>query len=191
MPFQQCHGDRGKDEGAMAGQIKVSIEQLENYGPYQPRMRRVALFSVANDFEAHGLPMPPNTDTLLAQNWCRLVSQRLGVSYIANIPYSTDSVGEVARSWSPYYLDFDEFYNRVRDFVEWHMKRLSFKPDKVIILIGHGGNRRLPEREKALTDALGVPVQCLLPGVSELLIYPEFEAIDVIYDIAVKGGEHA
>jgi hypothetical protein len=175
----------------MPEKVTVPIDQIENYGPYQSRMRRVALFSVANDFEAHGLPMPPNTDTLLAQNWCRLISQRLGVSYIAHIPYSTDSVGEVARNWSPYYLDFNEFSDKLRDFVAWHLKRLNFEPEKVVILIGHGGNRRLPEREESLTAALGVPVQCLLPGVSELLIYPEFEAIDVIYDIAVKGGEHA
>jgi hypothetical protein len=175
----------------MVENIRVSEHQLETYGPYEPSMRKTALFSVANDFEAHGYPMPPHTDTLLAQNWCRLIVRRLGLSYVAHIPYSTDSAGEIARNWSPHYLPFEQFYEKLRDFVAWHIERLSFKPERVVIVIGHGGNRDLPERQDELTAALGVPVQCLLPGVSEALVYPEFEALDVIYDIVAQGGEHA
>jgi len=164
---------------------------LENYGPYNSEMRRTAMFSVANDFEAHGYPMPPQTDTLLAQNWCRLITRRIGASYVAHIPYCTDSVGKIATNWSPNYIPFDEFYSRLKDFVQWHIQRLSFAPAKVAIIIGHGGNRQLPEHDHNLSDALGVPVRCLQPGVSEALVYPEFEALDVVYEIAAKGGEHA
>ncbi|RJP26350.1 MAG: hypothetical protein C4520_00755 [Candidatus Abyssobacteria bacterium SURF_5] len=175
----------------MLSEPTVTENQIETYGPYQPRMQKIALFTVANDCEAHGYPMPPHTDSLLAQNWCRLITQRLGAPYAAHIPYCTDSAGEIARRWSPRYLPFDEFYDKLRDFVKWHVERLSFQPEKVAIIIGHGGNRELPERQQHLSGILGMPVQCLLPSVSEPLIYPEFEALDVIYDIAAKGGEHA
>lgn len=175
----------------MADEIRVTEEQLETYGPYEPSMRKTAMFSVANDFEAHGYPMPPHTDSLLAQNWCRLITRQLGISYVAHIPYSTDSVGDVARTWSPRFMPFDQFYEKLREFVAWHLSRLSFKPERVAIIIGHGGNRGLPERQDDLTKALGLPVQCLMPGVSEALVYPEFEALDVIYEIAAEGGEHA
>ncbi len=171
--------------------LKVPVEQLEGYGPYDTEKRRIAMFSVANDFEAHGYPMPPHTDTLLAQNWCNLISKQIGASYIAHIPYCTDSTGDIALNWSPLYIPFEEFYVKVRDFVKWHVERLSFEPTKVAIIIGHGGNRDLPERDADLSDAVGFPVSCLLPGVSEALIYPEFEALDVIYEIAAAGGEHA
>ena len=171
--------------------LKVPAEKLDDYGPYTSEMRRIAMFSVANDFEAHGYPMPPQTDTLLAQNWCRLITRRIGASYVAHIPYCTDSVGEIARNWSPNYIPFEEFYSKLRDFVQWHMQRLSFRPTKVAIIIGHGGNRQLPERDRDLSEFLGVPVSCLQAGVSEPLVYPEFEALDVVYEIATKGGEHA
>ncbi len=171
--------------------LKVTAEQLDGYGPYEPEMRRMALFSVANDFEAHGCPMPPHTDTLLAQNWCRLITRQIGASYIAHIPYCTDSVGEIALNWSPNYIPFDEFCSKLERFVKWHVERLSFAPVKVVIIIGHGGNRDLPEREGDLSNALGIPVKCLSAGVSAPLVYPEFEALDVVYEIVAKGGEHA
>lgn len=170
--------------------LRVSSEQLDGYGPYTSEARRIAMFSVANDFEAHGCPMPPHTDTLLAQNWCLLITRRIGASYVAHIPYSTDSVGEIARDWSPYYMPFEEFYAKLRDYVKWHMDRISFEPTKVAIIIGHGGNRDLPEREGDLSEVLGVPVSCLSAGVSEALVYPEFEALDVVYEIVAAGGEH-
>ena len=170
--------------------LKVTPEKLREYGPYTDEARRIAMFSVANDFEAHGFPMPPHTDTLLAQNWCNLITRQIGASYVAHIPYCTD-LGDFARNWSPGYIPFEEFYTKLSEFVKWHVERLSFAPAKVAIIIGHGGNRDLPEREDDLSKALGVPVRCLQAGVSEPLVYPEFEALDVVYDIAAKGGEHA
>jgi len=171
--------------------LKIRREQLEDYGPYSSEKRRIALFSVANDFEAHGCPMPPHTDTLLAQNWCNLITRRIGASYVAHIPYCTDTVGDIALRWSPNYIPFDDFFLKVKDFVKWHVERLSFDAEKVAIIIGHGGNRQLPEREADLSEAVGVPVSCLQAGVSEPLVYPEFEALDVVYEIAAQGGEHA
>jgi creatinine amidohydrolase/Fe(II)-dependent formamide hydrolase-like protein len=170
---------------------RVSSEQLDGYGPYTSEARRIAMFSVANDFEAHGYPMPPHTDTLLAQGWCRAITQQIGASYIAHIPYSTDSVGDIARNWSPNYLPFDEFYSKLKDFVKWHLDHLSFSPEKVVIIVGHGGNRLLPEHDDDLSKALGVRVNCLMGGASEPLIYPEFEAIATVYEILAKEGEHA
>ncbi|RJP74581.1 MAG: hypothetical protein C4532_01835 [Candidatus Abyssobacteria bacterium SURF_17] len=171
--------------------LQVTAQQLEGYGPYVPEMRRVAMFSVANDFEAHGYPMPPQTDTLLAQNWCHLITRKIGASYIGHIPYCTDSVGAIALNWSPNYIPFDAFYAKLKEFVKWHLERMSFKPSKVAIIIGHGGNRELPEHEKGLSAFLGVPVQCLQAGASEALIYPEFEALETVYEIVAAGGEHA
>lgn len=170
---------------------RVTPEQLESYGPYFPEMRRIAMFSVANDFEAHGYPMPPQTDTLLAQGWCRLITKEIGASFVAHIPYCTDSVGDIALNWSPRYMPFEDFYVNVRDFVKWHVERLSFRPRKVAVIIGHGGNRDLPDRNDDLSKHVGLPVQCMQAGVSEPLVYPEFEALDVIYEIAAAGGEHA
>jgi creatinine amidohydrolase/Fe(II)-dependent formamide hydrolase-like protein len=171
--------------------LRVSPEQLDGYGPYTSEARRIAMFSVANDFEAHGYPMPPHTDTLLAQGWCNGITRKIGASYIAHIPYSTDAVGDIARNWSPGYLPFKEFYSKLKDFVKWHLARLSFTAQKVVIIVGHGGNRLLPEHDDDLSKALGVPVSCLMGGVSEPLIYPEFEAIEAVYEIVAKEGEHA
>ncbi len=148
------------------------------------------MFSVANDFESHGYPMPPHTDTLLAQNWCHSITRKIGASYVAHIPYSTD-LSEAARNWSPNYLPFEEFYGKLREFVAWHLRHIGFAPTKVAIIVGHGGNRELPAREEDLSRYLGLPVSCLMAGASEPLIYPEFEAIDVLYEIVAKGGEHA
>ena len=170
---------------------KVSREQLQGYGPYADDARRIAMFSVANDFEAHGYPMPPHTDSLLAQNWCNMIARKIGASYIAHIPYTTDTAGEIARNWSPNYLPFEEFYQKLKDFVKYHVERLSFTPTKVVVIIGHGGNRDLPERNDDLSAFLGYPANCMSADISEALIYPEFEALDVIYDIFALGGEHA
>lgn len=174
----------------MTGPI-VSSEQLDGYGPYTSEARRIAMFSVANDFEAHGYPMPPHTDSLLARNWCNLIARKIGASYIAHIPYSTDTAGEIARNWSPDYIPFEEFYSKLVDFVKWHVERLSFKPEKIIIIIGHGGNRDLPARDDDLSKALGLPTTSLSAGVSGPLVYPEFEALDAVIEIVAKGGEHA
>jgi creatinine amidohydrolase/Fe(II)-dependent formamide hydrolase-like protein len=172
-------------------ELTITEEELKRYGPHEDDMRRVALFSVANDFEAHGYPMPPHCDSLLAQNWCYRITRRIGASYVAHIPYATDSTGDVAVNWSPIYIPFEEFYAKVREFVGWHLERLSFTPSKVAIIIGHGGNRQLPERADDLTKRLGIPVMCLEAGASEPLIYPEFEALDAVYEIIAQGGEHA
>jgi len=118
----------------MTDKLQVTEEELETCGLYEPCMRKIAMFSVANDFEAHGLPMPPNTDTLLAQNWCRMITQKIGASYVAHIPYSTDMAGDVARNWSPRYIPFDQFYEKLREFVAWHLPRLSFRPEKAVII---------------------------------------------------------
>ncbi len=171
--------------------LRISSEKLETYGPYDPKARKIAMFSVANDFEAHGYPMPPHTDSLLAHSWCNLIARQIGASYIAHIPYSTDTAGEIALNWSPYYMPFEEFYSKVEEFVKWHAERLSFKPEKIAIIIGHGGNRDLPERDDDLTKAVGVPVSCLSAGVSGPLVYPEFEPLDAVIEIVAKGGEHA
>jgi creatinine amidohydrolase/Fe(II)-dependent formamide hydrolase-like protein len=171
--------------------LKVSNEQLEACGPYDPAARKIAMFSVANDFEAHGLPMPPHTDSLLASSWCNLIARRIGASYIAHIPYATDTAGDIALNWSPIYIPFEEFCAKVEEFVKWHVGRLSFKPEKIVIIIGHGGNRDLPERDDDLTKAVGVPVTCLNPGVSGPLVYPGFEPLDAVLEIVAKGGEHA
>ncbi|GAB4339847.1 MAG: hypothetical protein Kow0099_15360 [Candidatus Abyssubacteria bacterium] len=184
-------GDIYEDGEETMPDLRVPPERLCQYGPYRDETRRIAMFSVANDFEAHGYPMPPQTDSLLAQNWCHSITRKVGASFVAHIPYSTDSVGEAARNWSPNYLPFEEFYEKLKDFVAWHLERLSFEPTKIAIIVGHGGNRELPEHEKELGERFGLPVSCLMAGASEPLIYPEFEAIDVLYEIVTKGGEHA
>jgi hypothetical protein len=173
------------------GEPRVSPEQLQEYGPYADDARRIAMFSVANDFEAHGYPMPPHTDTLLAQNWCNMITRKIGASYVAHIPYTTDTAGEIALNWSPIYLPFEEFYLKLKDYVKWHVERLSFTPAKVAVIIGHGGNRDLPERNDDLAKFLGYPTACISPGASEPLIYPEFEALDKVLEIIMLGGEHA
>ena len=173
------------------GYLALGEDQLNTYGPHKEESRRVVLLTVGNDMEAHGYAMPPDIDSRNIRAIAQPACQHTGATFLGHLPYSTDSVGEIARNWSPRYLPFDEFVEKVAATAAHLVGSLGFKPRKVFILIGHGGNRLLPTENERLSKDLGVPVEAFMPGFAGNLDLSGFEAGDVLMQILASGGEHA
>lgn len=171
--------------------LLLGEDQLNTYGPHKEGSRRVVVLTVGNDMEAHGYAMPPDIDSRNIRAIAQPACQRTGATFLGHLPYSTDSVGEIARNWSPRYLPFDEFVEKVAGTAAHLVGSLGFKPRKVFILIGHGGNRLLPTENERLSKDLGVPVEAFMPGFAGILDLSGFEAGDVLMRILASGGEHA
>jgi len=171
--------------------LALSEDQLNTYGPHEEESRRVVVLTVGNDMEAHGYAMPPDIDSRNIRAIAQAACQRTGATFLGHLPYSTDSVGEIARNWSPQYLPFDEFVEKVTATAAHLVGSLGFKPRKVLILIGHGGNRLLPTENESMSEAVGVPVEAFMPGFAGSLDLGGFEASDVLMQILAFGGEHA
>jgi len=171
--------------------LKLSQKQLESYGPHENENRRVVILTVGNDMEAHGYAMPPDIDSrnirVIAQRAC----QRTGATFLGHLPYSTDSVGAIARNWSPWYLPFDEFVEKVEETASHLVRSLVFSPRKVFILIGHGGNRLLPEENERLSKTLRAPVEAFMPGFADGFDVSDSEIGKALMEILFAGGEHA
>jgi creatinine amidohydrolase/Fe(II)-dependent formamide hydrolase-like protein len=171
--------------------LKLGQDQLESYGPHEKENRRVVILTVANDMEAHGYAMPPDIDSRNIRAIAQLACQRTGATFLGHLPYSTDSVGEIARNWSPWYLPFDEFVEKVEECASHLVRSLRFSPRKVFILIGHGGNRLLPNENERLSKTLRAPVEAFMPGFAEGFDLSGSEIGEALMRILLAGGEHA
>jgi creatinine amidohydrolase/Fe(II)-dependent formamide hydrolase-like protein len=171
--------------------LALGEDQLNTYGPHEEGNRGVVVLTVGNDMEAHGYAMPPDIDSRNIRAIAQAACQRTGATFLGHLPYSTDSVGEIARNWSPRYLPFDEFAEKVTATAAHLVGSLGFEPRKVFILIGHGGNRLLPRENERMSEAVGAPVEAFMPGFAGSLDLSGFEASDVMMEILVSGGEHA
>ncbi len=141
--------------------------------------------------EAHGYAMPPDIDSRNIRAIAQLACQRTGATFLGHLPYSTDSVGEIARNWSPWYLPFEEFVQKVEESAAHLVRSVRFSPRKVFILIGHGGNRMLPEENERLSKALHAPVEAFMPGFAEGFDLSGSEIGEALMRILLAGGEHA
>ena len=171
--------------------LRLSEEQLESYGPHEKENRHVVILTVGNDLEAHGCALPPDIDSRNIRAIAHLACQRTGATFLGHLPYSTDSVGEIARNWSPWYLPFDEFVKNVVESASHLVSSLAFPPRKVFILIGHGGNRLLPDENARLSTALRAPVESFMPGFAEGFDVSDSEIGQALMRILLAGGEHA
>lgn len=117
--------------------------KLKDRGPFGENENKAIIFSIGNSNEAHGYAMPRDIDNKQAQ-WVALnAANKAGARYIAHIPYSTDRVGDIAKLWSPNYLPFDEFLEKVINFIKVHVKFLEEYDlffERIILVNFHGGN---------------------------------------------------
>ena len=171
--------------------LALNEERLSTYGPHTEENRRVVILTVGNDMEAHGFAMPPDIDSRNIRAIAQLACQRTGATFLGGIPYSTDSVGEIARNWSPRYLPCEQFVEKVAQSASQLVGSLTFSPRKVFILIGHGGNRLLPMENERLSKALRLPVEAFMPGFAEGFDLTDFEVGEALMQILAAGGEHA
>ncbi|WXG44157.1 MAG: hypothetical protein WED04_09000 [Promethearchaeati archaeon SRVP18_Atabeyarchaeia-1] len=147
----------------MTDPSRVTLDEIGGYGPFGESEAGVALFSIGNDYEAHGPALPKDIDSRVAKAIAVKVANVSGASYLAHIPFSTDMTGDIAKYWSPRYLPFEEFADKTLKFMQFNLEQLSERPKKVVILNGHGGNTRLLAMIGKYTDHLGVPVDVFVP----------------------------
>lgn len=117
--------------------------------------RRVAILSLGNACEAHGLALAPDIDDRSGAAIATRVACASGGRYVGHVPYATDGVGELARAWSPAFLPFDEFYAKTVDFVRMLFSHFyeGARPDLVLFVSGHGGNNMVvPHLERLAVD---------------------------------------
>jgi hypothetical protein len=124
--------------------------KMNNWGPFEEKEYQWLIFSVGNPNEGHGLAIPRATDDFHAKKAAFDLQKHTGQRYVAHIPYTTDSVGEVAKDWSPNYLPWEEFFQKSIDFMKYHVNLIREKDEnisRVILITGHGGNRQILEEE--------------------------------------------
>jgi len=131
--------------------------KLLNRGPFEENEDKAIIFSVGNSNEAHGYALPRDIDARQAQ-WVAInASNKAGARYIAHIPYSTDRVGDIAKNWSPNYLPFDVWLEKIIDFMKFHIFELqnyNINFEKIIIVNFHGGNIFPRKSIKKISGAL-------------------------------------
>jgi creatinine amidohydrolase/Fe(II)-dependent formamide hydrolase-like protein len=142
---------------------RTTLNELDGYGPFGKSEAEIVLFSIGNDCEAHGPALPKDIDSRVAKEVCLRLANVSGASYLAHIPFSTDMTGEIAKCWSPRYMPFKEFADKTLEFIRSYLSQLVYKPKKVVILNGHGGNTELITMIGKYGESLGVDVTVFLP----------------------------
>jgi creatinine amidohydrolase/Fe(II)-dependent formamide hydrolase-like protein len=141
----------------------TTLSELNGYGPFRETEGEIVLFSIGNDYEAHGPALPKDIDSRVAKEVCLRVANLSGASYLAHIPFSTDMAGDIAKYWSPRYIPFEKFADNTLEFIRFYLNQLVYKPRKVVIVNGHGGNTQLITMIGKYTEHLGVDVTVFLP----------------------------
>ncbi|MBD3338175.1 MAG: hypothetical protein GF353_03645 [Candidatus Lokiarchaeota archaeon] len=124
--------------------------KMDKWGPFEEKESKWVLFTVGNPYEGHGLALPRNIDDLHAKKAANDLEFTTGQRYVAHIPYTTDRVGDIAKEWSPYYIPWEEFYQKSVEFMKYFIELLRARGEevsRVMLIIGHGGNYDLIERK--------------------------------------------
>jgi len=117
--------------------------KLSDRGPFGENEDKTIIFSIGNSNEAHGYALPRDVDARQAIYVAVNASNKAGARYIAHIPYSTDRVGDIAKFWSPNYLPFEKWLEKITEFMKMHITLLEnyhLEFDKIVIVNFHGGN---------------------------------------------------
>jgi creatinine amidohydrolase/Fe(II)-dependent formamide hydrolase-like protein len=146
----------------MSEPSRVTLRDINGYGPFREAEAETLVFSIGNDYEAHGPALPKDIDSRVAKELAIKVANATGASYCSHIPFSTDMTGDIAKYWSPYYIPFEEFTDKTLKFIQFYLKQLPRKPKKIVILNGHGGNTRLLAMIDSYTAKLGVQVDVFI-----------------------------
>lgn len=123
--------------------------------------RRVAVFSLGNPLEAHGPALPSDIDDRTAATVSVRLCNATGARYLGPVPFTTDGLFELAPRWAPMALPPDVFLDELARFcgrqLEAFYDDLGWsRPDLVLFLSGHGGNRIVSDHLGELALALGV-----------------------------------
>ncbi len=135
--------------------------KMMNWGPFEENESKWLIFSVGNPNEGHGPAIPRATDDFLAKKAAYDLEFHTGQRYVAHIPFTTDSVGVVAKDWSPAYIPWEDFFTKTIEYLKYHINLIKERNEdvsRVLLINGHGGNRQLFERknQKAIQKELGV-----------------------------------
>ncbi|OVE74814.1 hypothetical protein BVX95_01080 [archaeon D22] len=168
----------------------------------RPKNSDILVFSAGNPSEAHGPALPHDIDTKIAQMAAIEAAYMSGATYLGNIPFTTDGIGEIARVWSPAYIPVDEFMRRTRQFVDMHLGyQRSFANVKgIVFVVGHGG---IPQTLGEEMKSPGIETRCVFPTMfgshadeyehscSQYLGLLDNEGLDMIHEVAKKDPNEA
>ena len=151
--------------GVVPEPAAMTREHLDAGDPTGGMRREVAIVSMGNACEAHGMALAPDIDDRTAIAIAARVACASGARYVGHAPFATDGVGDLARAWSPAYLPFDDFYAKtvalVRTlFAAFYDDAGAPRPKLVLFVSGHGGNGVLGAHLERLACDLGV-ARCL------------------------------
>jgi creatinine amidohydrolase/Fe(II)-dependent formamide hydrolase-like protein len=136
---------------------------MKEWGPYANRGRDVLLYSMGSLDEGHGPALPRQIDDLTAQRTAVDVSGKTGFPYAGHLPYTIGWFGELERDWCPACQETEKailgIINHIKNGVSIWRRDVSH----VAIISGHGGNNLLKDREKELSQSVGVPVKYVAP----------------------------
>ncbi|HME55950.1 MAG TPA: hypothetical protein VKM55_27350 [Candidatus Lokiarchaeia archaeon] len=136
-------------------------DKMKDWGPYGKNEGNVLVFTIGNPNEGHGPALPRDNDSRCANFVANKVCELTGARFIAAIPYATDRVGDIARDWSPAYMQMDECVEKSATFVKIHCEALQAEGipfTRVLIINGHGGNIGIEhyERWNEISSELGM-----------------------------------
>jgi creatinine amidohydrolase/Fe(II)-dependent formamide hydrolase-like protein len=149
--------------------------------------KQVLIYSMGSLDEDHGPVMSRQTDDIVAIKSSIIISARTGYSYRGHLPFSSDSMGEIARDWCPAWMDQDEVLAKLPEFIKQDLKSFPLIPSHIIILSGHGGNNFLKDQEARLTESLGIPVLYVPFYEEAFLDHPVHGRIEVEH---ATSGDH-
>lgn len=148
-------------------EFKLTEKLLSDWGPYDKSKNKVLLYSIGNADEAHSPALPRDIDDHIARRKAISIAERTGFYYKGHFPYCGDRAGEIARDWSPAYMESSEVINNIISDVKLDISKqeryLRNEISHVIIVSCHGGNNFLKDEQVNLANALGVPVLYILP----------------------------
>ncbi|MHA1232558.1 MAG: creatininase family protein [Candidatus Helarchaeota archaeon] len=140
--------------------------KLKDRGLFGEDEDRTIIFSVGNSNEAHGYALPRDVDARQAIWVAVNAANEAGARYIAHIPYSTDRVGDIARFWSPNYIPFDEWVEKITEFIKIHVKLLeeyNINFEKIVIVNFHGGNIFPRKTVRGMKEKIGYKIKVFGP----------------------------
>ena len=134
---------------------------MGNWGPFEEKEAQWLIFTVGNPYEGHGLALPKSIDDFHAKKVAYEIELRTGQRYVAHVPYTTDRCGPVAKDWAPYFIPWEEFYEKTVNFMNYYINLFRERGDSisnVMLIIGHGGNAGISERkiQREITSLLQI-----------------------------------
>jgi len=141
----------------------VLRDSMRKWGPFEERENVSAVFSVGNPCEGHGPALPRDIDDRVAKELAVRASDETGSYYCGHVPFTSDRVGRIASAWSPLWIPQDEMVKRTGSFVRTYLELSPLEFERVYLINGHGGNNFLSDREKELSEAIGMEVRFVIP----------------------------